>query len=183
MTDVPAPNPVTGRPGHAYEAARLRWATLDDAPRLTDLWRAAYPEDDTHEVAAWLEHGGALTLEDRSGRLLAALRWREEGAGWRVDRVATRPEARGQGYGRWLATKVEALAIRKNVPFLLMSLPAADATQLAYYERMGYRVVEEPARNGAPQGGPRTLRKVVGGVWQRKPIGANGRAPGGSGRP
>ncbi|MBW6456096.1 MAG: GNAT family N-acetyltransferase, partial [Trueperaceae bacterium] len=115
--------------------------------------------------------------------LLAALRWREEGAGWRVDRVATRPEARGQGYGRWLATKVEALAIRKNVPFLLLSLPWADAGQLAYYERLGYRVSDEPSRNGAHQPPQRHLRKVVGGVWQRKATGAGGRSPGGSGRP
>ncbi len=178
---MPAPNPATGRPGHAYEAAQLRWATLADAPRLVELWRAAYPDDDAQDVAAWLEHGGALVLEDRMGRLLAALRWREEGAGWRVDRVATRPEARGQGYGRWLATKVEALAIRKNVPFLLLSLPEADAGQLAYYERLGYRVTEESSRNGAPRAAHRHLRKVVGGVWQRKATGADGRSPGGSG--
>ena len=179
---MPAPNPATGRPGHAYEAAQLRWATLADAPLLVELWRAAYPDDAAEDVATWLEHGGALTLQDNAGRMLAALRWREEGAGWRVDRVATRPDARGQGYGRWLATKVEALAIRRNVPFLLLSLPAADAGQLAYYERMGYRVTDEPPLNGAHRGAQRTLRKVVGGVWQRKPTGTNGRSSGGSGR-
>ena len=69
------------------------------------------------------------------------------------------------------------------MPFLLLSLPQADAGQLAYYERLGYRVSDEPARSGAPQAAHRHLRKVVGGVWQRKATGAAGRSPGGSGRP
>jgi len=167
VTDTPATIPVVGRPGEAYAAAHLRWAGVADAASLAELWRAAYPEEDASDMAAWLEHGGALTLQDRSGRLLAALRWREEADGWRVDRVASRPEERGQGFGRWLATKVEALAIRQNVPYLLLDLPADDAAQLAYYRRMGYR--DEPGEPDAR--GRLTLRKPVGGVWQRKSTG------------
>lgn len=160
MTDTPPSPAVLGRPGHAYEAARLRWATSKDVPLLVALWRAAYPDDatDAGQMAEWIEHGGALTLQDRDGTLLAALRWRDEGAGWRVDRVATRPAARGQGYGRWLTTKVEALAIKHSVPFLDLDLPDADGEdQLAYYRRMGYTPND---------GDERTLRKVVGGEWQ-----------------
>ena len=159
-----APTPVTGRPGHAYQAANLRWASIADAPRLAALWGLAYPEvaTSTSEMAAWLEHGGALTLQDATGAIVAAMRWREEGNGWRVDRVATRPDERGQGYGRWLATKVEALAIRHSVPHLSLSLPSDDLEQAAYYTRMGYHVVDGDA---SPR---QTLRKVVGGVWQTK---------------
>ena len=171
MTDTPAPTPVLGRPGLAYEAAEVRRATVADAPQLAALWRLAYPDESVDDMAAWLEHGGALALRDRSGRILAALRWREEGDGWRVDRVATRPDERGQGYGRWLATMVEAMAIRQNVPYLLLSLPADDPEPIAYYRRMGYR--EAPTDPGPDAGdagatGPLTLRKAVGGVWQRK---------------
>lgn len=160
MTDTLPPPPVVGRPGQAYEAARLRWATLKDVGRLVALWVAAYPDDPVGDaaMAEWLEHGGALTLQDRDGKLLAALRWRDEGDGWRVDRVATRPEARGQGYGRWLTTKVEALAIKHSVPWLELALPDTDGEeQLGYYRRMGY----------VPAGGDgHRLRKVVGGEWQ-----------------
>jgi GNAT superfamily N-acetyltransferase len=165
VTDTVPPPPVVARPGQAYEAARLRWAAIADAPRLTLLWRLAYPDDvvSATDMTAWLEHGGALTLQDGSGRILAAMRWRDEGSGWRVDRVATRPEERGQGYGRWLATKVEALAIRQNVPHLLLELPSGDDGQVAYYERMGYQVVGDAA-----EASPKTLRKVVGGTWQTK---------------
>jgi GNAT superfamily N-acetyltransferase len=168
VTDTVAPTPVMSRPGQSYQAAHLRWASIADAPRLAALWRIAYPDDatSTPEMAAWLEHGGALTLQDPSGTILAAMRWRVEGSGWRVDRVATRPDERGQGYGRWLATRVEALAIRHSVPHLSLDLPGADREQEAYYRRMGYHVVEGDA---SPR---RTLRKVVGGVWQTKSTGS-----------
>lgn len=166
MTDTPEPAPILGRPGQAYEAARLRWASLDDAERLAALWRLAYPDEaaSVRSMRAWLEHGGALMLQDRAGDVLAVLPWREAEGGWEVDRVATHPSQRGQGYGRWLMTKVEALAIRANVPYLWLRLPAGDdlREQLPYYARMGYEVTEEGDAGV-------TLRKRVGGTWQTKP--------------
>lgn len=166
VESAPSHDLISRAPGQAYEAAQLRWATMADATRLVELWRIAYPDaahDLAQEMLAWLGRGGALTLRDQDGRIQAALRWREEAGGWRIDRVATRPEARGLGYGRWLATKVEALAIRHNVPYLMLDLPRDDERALGYYERMGYR------RDGdAPDGESVALRKVVGGVWQRK---------------
>jgi GNAT superfamily N-acetyltransferase len=152
--------------GRAYEAARLRWAAEADAARLTRLWNEAREEEDAREeegrMRAWLEHGGALLLEDAGGRPLCAVRWRWEGRGWRVDRIATRPEARGQGFGRWLMTKLEALAIKRNVPTLTLDLARPEL--LPYYRRLGYR--EEVEEAG---GGHRTLVKQVGGTWQRQP--------------
>ncbi len=138
--------------------ARLRWAGLRDLQALCTLFRAARPEEahDEAEMASWLEHGGAIVLE-AEGRPLAALRWREEGSGWRVDPVASLPEERGMGYGRWLMTKVEAHAIRSNIPILTVELPSGEA--LAYYRRMGYRRPD-------PEREPTTLVKRVGGTWQ-----------------
>jgi GNAT superfamily N-acetyltransferase len=107
----------------------------------------------------WLEHGGALFLESSTGELLSALRWREQGEGWLVDRIATLPEERGQGFGRWLMTKVEALAIRNNIPSLTLKLIGPEL--LAYYRRLGYRLTKE-------EGEIITLCKQVGGVWQYK---------------
>lgn len=164
MTDTLAPPAVTGRPGQAYEASRIRLATSKDVGSLVALWRLAYPESITGpvEMAGWLEHGGVLTMEARDRTLLAALRWRHEDDGWRVDRVATRPEERGQGYGRWLTTKVEALAIKHSISHLRLTLPdEQDEEQLVYYQRMGYTLAPDDAEG-------RTLRKVVGGEWQVK---------------
>lgn len=153
--------------GRAYEAARLRWAGEADADRLTVLWRQAHaPEsgppgpEERGTMREWLEHGGALLLEDAEGCTLCALRWRWADDGWRVDRIATLPAARGQGFGRWLMTKVEALAIKRNIPTLTLTLHHEEL--LAYYRRMGY---QESAREGDAV----TLVKRVGGTWQRQP--------------
>lgn len=157
MSAVAALRPASGSTA-ATARARLRWAGLRDLGALCELFRAARPEEsnDEAEMAAWLEHGGAIVLE-AEGRALAALRWREEASGWRVDPVASLPEERGMGYGRWLMTKVEAHAIRSNIPTLTVALPSSEA--LPYYRRMGYRRPD-------PEGDPTTLVKRVGGTWQ-----------------
>ncbi|CAN5830098.1 hypothetical protein BH23DEI1_BH23DEI1_05160 [soil metagenome] len=45
MTDQPDTAALLGRPGQAYEAARLRPASLADAERIAELWRRAYPDE------------------------------------------------------------------------------------------------------------------------------------------
>lgn len=161
------PSTVTATPPDAlpdrYEAAKLRRAGLSDLPALTALYRKARPgETETlASMSGWLGRGGSLVLQEASGSLLCALRWREAGNGWEVDRIATDPETRGQGYGRWLMTKLEALAIRSNIPTLSLTLSAPEADLLAYYRRMGYQIVS--------QSGERVeLEKRVGGMWQYK---------------
>ena len=158
-----------------YEAAKLRRATLADAAALAALYRAAHDARDAtrceDEVASeteasmleWLGRGGGLVLQDASGAFLCALRWRERDGGWQLDTVATRPEARGQGYGRWLMTQLEALAIRANIPTLTLELSEARDDLLAYYGRMGYA-----AQEADPATGILTLSKRVGGTWQYK---------------
>ena len=159
MTETATRKDGLPQPGSAYEAAQLRWATLQDADRLTRLFAEARPTEPEARASmlVWLEHGGALMLEDAEGTPLCALRWREEDDGWRVDRIATLPEERGQGYGRWLMTKVEALAIRYNVPELKLTLDREEL--LPYYRRLGYRV-DADDDDGVH------LSKRVGGTWQ-----------------
>ena len=146
-----------------YEAARLRWATLKDIPALVDLYNKARANqsENLKTMAAWLEYGGGLVLESSEGQMLCALRWRETDKGWQVDRIATLEKARGQGYGRWLMTKVEALAIRNNIPCLMLILDEIRADLANYYQRMGYKVLERLEDK-------LILQKRVGGVWQYK---------------
>lgn len=152
----------TAHPGQAYEAAHLRSAEFKDVPELMKLYKVALGKaEGEDELISWLERGGAFVLENAEGKMLCALRWREESDGWRVDRVATIPEARGQGFGRWLMTKVEALAIRTNIPTLTLVLDEVRDDLLAYYQRMGYSVVTQDKYSA-------TLSKRVGGIWQRK---------------
>jgi GNAT superfamily N-acetyltransferase len=164
-------------PGHAYEAAHLRPAEFRDIPELLVLYKTALGKAESQEeMTAWLEGGGALVLEDATGKMLCALRWREElnqeaQDGWRVDRVATIPEARAQGFGRWLMTKVEALAIRNNIPTLTLTLDEVRDDLLAYYQRMGYGILQHDKQGLDKQGLDKqgvSLSKRVGGTWQRK---------------
>jgi GNAT superfamily N-acetyltransferase len=156
--DTPRSAPPT-----RYEAAQLRWAGLSDIPALTDLYRTAHenPQETPESLLEWLSRGGALILQDAEGRLLCALRWREADEGWEIDRIATLPQARGQNYGRWLMTKLEALAIRNNIATLTLTLASPETDLLAYYKRMGYQTVEQG--DGEIQ-----LQKRVGGMWQYK---------------
>ncbi len=167
MQNTEFPAHPTSMPGQAYEAAHLRSAEFRDISELLDLYKVSLAKAETEEeMMHWLEGGGALVLENAEGKMLCALRWREEANhegqdGWRVDRVATIPEARGQGFGRWLMTKVEALAIRTNIPTLTLTLDEVRDELLAYYQRMGYEV-QKQTHNQV------TLSKRVGGTWQRK---------------
>ena len=167
MSSLPASTLGSGR---AYEAARLRWAVESDAERLAALWREGREADGldgSQETAGvmrdWLEHGGVVFLEDGERRALCGVRWRWQDGGWSVDRIVTRPEARGQGYGRWLMTKLEALAIKRNVPTLTLDLD--QEALLPYYQRLGYREAEGNEGNASS----RRLVKQVGGTWQRQP--------------
>lgn len=146
-----------------YEAAKLRWAGLADLPALTTLYHKARQDEQElpGDMAGWLDRGGGLVLQESDGTLLCALRWREAGDGWEVDRIATLPQARGQNYGRWLMTKLEALAIRSNIATLSLTLTSPDEDLLGYYQRMGYQVTEQSGARVA-------LQKRVGGVWQYK---------------
>ncbi|ADI14871.1 GNAT family N-acetyltransferase [Truepera radiovictrix] len=141
--------------------AKLRAATHADVGALAALYRSAW-EDETEDeatVASWLERGGAL-LFAAGDTVVCALRWREAPYGWEVGRLATLPAYRAQGFGRWLMTRLEALAIQHSVPELRLTLSDAQRELLPYYTRMGYR----PCR---PED-PLTLCKRVGGVWQRQ---------------
>ena len=160
VLDLPQEQAMTAEP---YEAARLRWVEFKDIAGLVRLYKAARADsaEDTESMEDWLERGGALVLENSYGEMLCALRYCEEGNGWRVDRIATHPSARSQGYGRWLMTKVEALAIRNNIPTLTLTLDEVRDDLLQYYQRMGYRVLEQDSHEV-------TLEKRVGGMWQYK---------------
>lgn len=149
------------RPGNGFTSPRMRDATSADATRLSELWALARPDSGVgqHELKEWLASARAILLEDAGGRALAALRYREENGGWRVEPIVTDPGQRGQGFGRWLMTAVEADAIRENVAFLALNVD--EPSTLPYYRRLGYRQCGEHELE---------LQKRVGGVWQQQEL-------------
>ena len=138
---------------------RVRWAGTGDLPQLEELYQEAGDDDgnDLTWEAGLFDEGGALLLEDADGQVISAVRWSHDGEGWRVGRVCTRAAAQELDCDRWLLTKLEAGAIRHNVPRLLIALP--DGEHRDYYRRLGYTVEENVD-------GTFTARKRVGGVWQ-----------------
>ncbi len=152
-TAAPWPRDV----GAQRPAVRLRVAGPADASRLAEMYAASGSRLSEEDVDTWLDKGGALLVERDDGPVLAAVRWHPNPGGWTVERVTTRPDERGNGYGRWLMTKLEALAIRGNVPSLELELD--EATDVGYYRRMGYQPSDAA---------PLRLSKRVGGVWQRQ---------------
>lgn len=168
---------LPGKPGTDRPAVRLREAELGDAQRLADLYAVvaasqpntgsitgspgtAKPAPTKTQMRDWLTSCGVLLVEDSTGTPMAAVRYRSSSEGWEVDRIVTLPSERGQGYGRWLMTKLEALAIKGNVKRL--TLDAQEPSLLPYYRRMGYRADTEDD--------PLRLSKRVGGVWQRQDV-------------
>lgn len=171
---------LPGRPGSERPAVRLREAELSDAQPLSELYAAVAAAASVSggteaggnvyldagrstpsqsQMRAWLTSCGVLLVEDATGKPMAAVRYKNSPEGWEVDRIATLPSERGQGYGRWLMTKLEALAIRGNVKRL--TLDVQEPSLLPYYRRMGYRTdADDPLR----------LSKRVGGVWQRQEV-------------
>ncbi len=156
---MPAASALPVKGGEAHAKVLLREAELADAPALAELYRNAKPEAGatSSSMAAHLNSGYALLVTDAFGTALAAVLWTSNPEGWSIERVVTLASEREQGYGRWLMTKLEAMAIKGNVKSL--SLEIDDPEQLRYYLRMGYR----PASEGST-----LLHKRVGGVWQRQ---------------
>lgn len=137
-------------------AATVRLAGLTDAANIAQLMRGSNLVT-LEEVAETLEQGGALLLEDKSGILLCVLMWLETGEGWTLQQPAVLEAYRHQELDRWVLTRLEALAIQRNIPVLNMQLE--DETLLPYYKRMGYRLEAQDNL---------LLSKRVGGTWQTK---------------
>ena len=75
--------------------------------------------------------------------------------GWTLYQPAVLKEYQHQELDRWVLTKLEALAIQRNIPTLRMHL--TDKSLFPTYERMGYQLKDDL-----------TLSKRVGGTWQKQ---------------
>jgi len=143
---------ATGRSG----GLRLRRAGMADAPLLAELAGPdAVPGEDGRSVLDdCLEFGGALWFE-AAGQPVSLLSWREVRGGWELRPVRVADGHDGFSHSRWLMTQVEALAIRMNVPRLVLTL--SEPADLELYRRMGYEPEDRSTRR---------LVRRVGGTWQ-----------------
>ena len=94
------------------------------------------------DVRAWLDDWSTWCVR-LDGRLVGAVRARQEGSAWDIGRLMVAPDLAGRGLGRWLLGFVEAQA-PAGVDTIVLFTGARSVRNIAMYERAGFR------RTGAP---------------------------------
>ncbi|WP_034386690.1 GNAT family N-acetyltransferase [Deinococcus sp. YIM 77859] len=127
----------------------LRPALPADAPAFHAVMMAAGMDPRSSwsrtrvEDVAWSlgQGGGFLAWQD--GEAVGCVGWRPDGPQTlTLNKLATRPEVRGQGIGTALVRAVEDLAVRGGYARLLLAVSAYNLAVLPFYKRLGYRVDE-----------------------------------------
>lgn len=143
---------------HDNNEERLVAAAPEDADAVRDLVRAAFARwvpvigreprpmlaDYGHAIR---EHRIDLLLAGRSlvGIIETVMR---DGCLW-VETVAVTPGSQGKGHGRRLLEHAERLASAAGLPRVELLTNGAFASNVALYERLGYRVTRrEPFMGG-----------------------------------
>jgi ribosomal protein S18 acetylase RimI-like enzyme len=126
---------------------RLRAATAADAPRLTELVRAAYghyvermgqpPGPMTEDYAA-LVRDGLVTVAERGGAIVGLVVLDTGDEGFTVENVAVEPAHQGTGVGRALLEHAEAEARRRGSDSVALYTHETMTENLALYHRIGY---------------------------------------------
>ena len=98
------------------------------------------------EVLAWATTWTTVVVRVE-GRLVAAVRGRQEGASWEIGRLMVAPDLAGRGIGSRLLAAIESLAPAGVSEFVLFT-GARSLRNIAVYERAGYRLTDPPDPNG-----------------------------------
>lgn len=127
--------------------ARLRPAAVSDAPRLSEVVRAAYGHyverlgreprpmtDDYSDVVRRYR----VTVAERGGEIAGLIVLGVGDEGFLVDNVAVDPSHRGSGVGRALLEHAEAEARRAGFDSIYLYTHEAMTENLALYARIGY---------------------------------------------
>jgi uncharacterized protein len=122
----------------------IRLATIADAAELVSLWQATGLRFDARDVAGELtavlgRDSLVLVQVTGEGRISGAVLGAFDGRrGW-VNRLAVRPDMRGQGIASALIAELERRLIATGCPQvnLLIDLDNADVTR--FYTRLGYQ--------------------------------------------
>jgi ribosomal protein S18 acetylase RimI-like enzyme len=125
----------------------LRPATVADAPRLTELVRAAYEHyvvrlgspprpmmDDYAEVV----RRNSVTVAERRGQIVGLIVFGSDDEGFFVDNVAVDPRHQGSGIGRALLEHAENAARRAGFDSMYLYTHELMTENLALYLRAGY---------------------------------------------
>lgn len=125
----------------------LRPATPSDAPVFHPVMMAAgmdprssWSRTTVDDVRWSLGQGGGF-LAFLGEEAVGCVGWRPDGRETlTLNKLATRPEARGKGIGAALVHAVEEVAARDGYARVLLAVSQYNLAALPFYERLGYRV-------------------------------------------
>jgi GNAT superfamily N-acetyltransferase len=138
-------------PGSIVDAFRP-----DDLAELVVLQRCCWVEEavgnqtldvpalhETHaEVLEWATFWATLVVR-LDGRLVAAVRGRQEGSSWQVGRLMVAPDLTGRGVGSRLLAEIERLASDDVTDFKLFT-GGKSQRNIRTYQRAGYQLSDSP---------------------------------------
>ena len=125
----------------------IRPATIADATALSELWSAAgldhRPEEVAGELASVLSRDPDLVLvaHDQRGLVGSVLGTYDGRRGW-LNRLATHPDARGEGVAGALVTALETALVAKGCRKLNLLIEPDNAGVVSFYRQRGYAVDE-----------------------------------------
>jgi len=132
-----------------------RAAEPADAPRLSDIARAAYapyvaeigraPPPMLQDFPADIAEGAVRVIGRPADAYIVA---RPRGGDWLIENVAVDPACQGQGLGRRLIAWAEAEARARGFSRVVLYTNMAMRGNLALYPRLGYREVARREEHG-----------------------------------
>lgn len=139
----------------------LRPASPADAPAFHAVMMAAgmdprssWSRTRVEDVAWSLGQGGGF-LAWEGERAAGCVGWRPGGLRTlTLNKLATRPEARGQGLGAALVRAVEAVAEREGYARILLAVSQYNLEVVPFYERLGYVHSSEKYAHANPASPP-----------------------------
>ncbi|HEY0375084.1 MAG TPA: GNAT family N-acetyltransferase [Amnibacterium sp.] len=136
----------------------IRRATSADADRAAVITRAAYspwvpvigrePAPMSADHAALAREGALWIADDDDGRSVGVLVLRAEPDHLLVQSVAVDPDAQRSGVGRALLAFAEQHALEAGLPELRLYTHERMTTNIALYERLGYRITRRAEQDG-----------------------------------
>jgi len=142
----------------------LRAASIEDAPEILEVQRLAYwSEGELYQdfalppIVQTLEelraefHGFHVLVATTKGKVIGAVRGREQGDNCRITRLFVHPDWRRHGVGARLMAAIEASFPR--TPRFELFTAWKSVANLRFYERLGYRRFEPNDRGTGPRCG------------------------------
>ncbi|PTA68893.1 GNAT family N-acetyltransferase [Deinococcus arcticus] len=116
-------------------------------------WSRTTPAD--LERSLFLPGAGGFLAVGAGGEALGCVGYRPDGeATLTLNKLATRPGARGQGVGRLLVREVEHVARMGGYERILLAVSQYNLDVLPFYRRLGYVRCDEPYAHAHPASPP-----------------------------